>query len=385
MDRWLIHNVTRVDAEGLVQNAWLLAEDGRIAAVGTGRDWIDHASDTRIEDGAGAYLTPGFIDLHSHGGGGFSYEDGADSIIAATSAHRSHGTTRSVVSFVTNPIHKLEENLRVVAALRSTHPQILGSHLEGPFLAANRNGAHNLAFLQNATDADVQRLLTAANGSLLQVTLDPNRTGANEAMLALIGNRVIVAIGHTDADFEAASISFDNGASLLTHAFNAMPGIHHRFPGPVMAAIDDPKIVLEVILDGEHVHPSVVAMLFSAAPHRIALVTDAMAGAGGSDGEYRLGSISVTVHQGRAEITGTQTIAGSTSTLDQSLRLGIQSGIDPVAMIEALTLTPARVLGLHTQIGLLRSGFLADLVTLDSGWSVKSVRTSNHLLGGTHH
>jgi N-acetylglucosamine-6-phosphate deacetylase len=190
----------------------------------------------------------------------------------------------------------------------------------------------------------------------------------------LVEAGVAVAVGHTEASFELTQEAFDRGARMLTHAFNAMPGIHHRAPGPIVAAFEDDRVILELILDGEHVHPDVGAMVFASAPRRVALVTDAMAAAGSSDGDYRLGSLNVTVKNGLAVLSGTSTIAGSTLTQDVALRCAIeQSGVAPVEAISALTSTPARALGLEHRFGLLAPGFAADAVILDHGLHVTDV------------
>jgi N-acetylglucosamine-6-phosphate deacetylase len=183
-----------------------------------------------------------------------------------------------------------------------------------------------------------------------------------------------VAVGHTEASFELAQEAFDRGARMLTHVFNAMPGIHHRSPGPVVAAFEDTRVTVELILDGLHVHPDVAAMAFNSAPGRIAMVTDAMAAAGSSDGDYRLGSLNVTVIDGLAVLSGTSTIAGSTLTQDVALRLAIERAkIGPAVAIEALTSTPARALGIDDRFGFLKAGYTADAVQLDHHWNVASV------------
>jgi N-acetylglucosamine-6-phosphate deacetylase len=195
-----------------------------------------------------------------------------------------------------------------------------------------------------------------------------------DAIDVLVENGVTIAIGHTEAGFDVAREAFDRGARIVTHVFNAMPGIHHRAPGPVVAAFEDDRVTLELILDGEHVHPDVAAMVFASAPGRVALVTDAMAAAGSHDGDYTLGSLTVTVHEGIARLRGTPTIAGSTLTQDVALRIAVtRSRVEPKRAVEALTLTPARALGLGHRHGLLAPGFAADAVLLDHDWRVTGV------------
>jgi N-acetylglucosamine-6-phosphate deacetylase len=366
----------KLDAAGQVDDFWMLVDGDTITRTGTG---TPPASDSVIDVG-GSWLTPGFIDLHGHGGGGFSYESGAEAIASAVAVHRAHGTTRSVISLVTNPLDQLEASLGVIAELAATDPLILGSHLEGPFLSPERRGAHNPGFLLEPQPAALDRLVDAARGTLRQVTLAPELPNAFDLINVLVENEIVVAIGHTDADLETTQRAFDSGARLLTHAFNAMHGIGHRAPGPVIAAFEDPRVVLEVILDGEHVHPDVVALAFGSAPGRIALVTDAMAAAGGADGDYPLGSLTVEVRAGLAHIRGTDTLAGSTLTQDRALRLAIETvGVAPADAVAALTATPARVLGLEHRHGLLAKGFAADAVQLNSNWAVEKVWADGRL------
>ena len=375
----LFHSARKLDAHGQVDDFWMLVEGGTIAATGSGHE--RPAADAEV-DVEGHWLTPGFLDLHGHGGGGHAYDDGADELLAAVATHRAHGTTRSVISLVTNPLDDLVRSLGVIAELAAADPLILGAHLEGPFLAPENRGAHSPAYLLDPSPAAVDTLLEASRGSLRQITIAPELPNAFEAMNVLVEAGVAVGIGHTIADDVLAKRAFDMGARILTHAFNAMPGIHHRAPGPVIAAFDDERVTLELILDGKHVHPSVAALAFGAAPGRIALVTDAMAAAGSEDGDYTLGSLNVAVRDGLAMLRGTTTIAGSTLTQDRALRIAMRdAGIAPAAAVEALTLTPARALGLDHRHGLLAPGFAADAVLLDHAWHVTRVWADGHPIG----
>jgi N-acetylglucosamine-6-phosphate deacetylase len=373
----LVHSVRKVDADGHVDDFWLVADGLTITETGTGDGWRKHAdrvSPQSIVDGGGHWLTPGFIDLHGHGGGGHAFDDGPAGIRAGLAVHRRRGTTRSVVSLVANPLDSLERSLAGIADVAELDPLILGSHLEGPYLASRRRGAHSPDHIRAPQPAEVERLIAASRGTLRQITIAPELPGALESIDVLTAAGVTVAVGHTEAGFDEAREAFQRGARLLTHAFNAMEGIHHRRPGPVVAAMENPLVTLELILDGLHVHPSVARLLFAGAPGRIALITDAMAAAGSADGDYRLGDLNVTVKGGQALLSGTATIAGSTLTQDAALRLAItEAGVSPEVAVGALTHTPARALGIEAQHGLLRPGHVADAVLLDSRWHVLRV------------
>lgn len=369
----LFHGARKLDAHGEVDGFWMLVDGAEILAAGSG-PLPDSAAGAERIDAAGHWLVPGFIDLHGHGGGGHSYDGGADEIRAALAPHRAHGTTRSVLSLVANPFDNLIASLGIIADLTEDDPLLLGSHLEGPYLAPDNRGAHSPEYLLEPEPYEVEKLIGAARGTLRQLTIAPELPGAFEAIDVLVEAGVAVAVGHTMADFELTKAAFDRGARILTHAFNAMPGIHHRAPGPVVAAFEDERVTLELILDGRHVHPDVAALAFGAASGRIALVTDSMAAAGASDGDYRLGSLNVSVRDGQALLSGTTTIAGSTLTQDAALRCAINdAGIEPSDAVAALTHTPARALGLGHRHGLLAAGYAADAVLLDHEWRVTGV------------
>jgi N-acetylglucosamine-6-phosphate deacetylase len=370
MTTTLLKGATRIDERGEMGDSWLLLDGDTIAAAGSGAGAPD-AGET--VDLGGAIVVPGFVDLHGHGGGGHAYDDGGTELAAALAAHRAHGTTRSVISLVANPLAELRERLGEIAALAASDPLVLGSHLEGPFLAPARRGAHNADYLRAPDQADLDGLIGAAAGTLRQLTLAPELPGALEAIPQLVEAGVCVAVGHTEATAEQARAAFDAGARLLTHAFNAMPGIHHRAPGPVVAALEDERVTLELVLDGQHVHGDVARLLIEQAPGRVALVTDAMAAAGAEDGDYRLGSLNVSVREGLAHLSGTSTIAGSTLTQDAALRVALRIGIPAAVAVAALTAVPARAIGLGDRLGLLEPGYAADIVVLDDMHNVTSV------------
>ena len=369
----IFEHARKLDAHGQVDDFWMRVEGDTIVATGSGAAPHTDGDVARIDVG-GDWLVPGFIDLHGHGGGGHSYDDAPEELLAAIAVHRSHGTTRTVVSLVANPVPYLRASLGMIADLAADDALILGSHLEGPFLAAARRGAHNGEYLTEPQPYLVEELIGAARGTLRQLTIAPELPGALETIDVLVEAGVVVAIGHTEADFAQANEAFDRGARLLTHGFNAMPGIHHRAPGPVIAAFEDERVTIELILDGLHIEPHVAKLAFASAPGRIAMVTDAMAAAGSHDGDYTLGSLTVTVRNGLAVLRGTNTIAGSTLTQDAALRTAVQrAGVDPRVAVEALTLTPARVLSLEHRHGLLAPGYAADAVFLDHDWRATRV------------
>lgn len=368
----VIHSARLVDDGEVTDDAWVAFADGVVLRAGTGDEWRALPAGDAI-DAAGAYLTPGFVDIHGHGGGGGTYDHGLDAIAAARAVHLARGTTRAVLSLVTASIDDLAAQVGMIADLSERDATILGTHLEGPFLDPGHKGAHTESLLRAPDEAAVARLVEAGRGTVRQVTLAPELPGGLAATAQFVAAGVAVAVGHTNATEAEASAAFDAGATLLTHAFNAMPGIHHRAPGPVVAAMRDERVTLELIADGIHVHPDVIALAFAGAPGRIALITDAMGAAGEPDGAYELGGLAVTVTDGVARLDEGGAIAGSTLTQDAALRLVVAGGLPLADAVAALTSVPARAIGLAERYGSLRPGAAADAVLLDDALQVAGV------------
>lgn len=368
----VIHSARLVDDGEVTDDAWVAFADGVVLRAGTGDEWRALPAGDAI-DAAGAYLTPGFVDIHGHGGGGGTYDHGLDAIAAARAVHLARGTTRAVLSLVTASIDDLAAQVGMIADLSERDATILGTHLEGPFLDPGHKGAHTESLLRAPDEAAVARLVEAGRGTVRQVTLAPELPGGLAATAQFVAAGVAVAVGHTNATEAEASAAFDAGATLLTHAFNAMPGIHHRAPGPIVAAMRDERVTLELIADGIHVHPDVIALAFAGAPGRIALITDAMGAAGEPDGAYELGGLAVTVTDGVARLDEGGAIAGSTLTQDAALRLVVAGGLPLADAVAALTSVPARAIGLAGRYGSLRPGAAADAVLLDDALQVAGV------------
>lgn len=307
-------------------------------------------------------LSPGLVDVHCHGGGGASF--GTDPR-TALNLHRAHGTTSTVASLVSQSLPELERQVRALVPLVRAD-ELAGIHLEGPWLAPGRKGAHPAEMLRPPTRVDVARLLDAGQGSVLMVTLAPELDGGIAAVRLLAERGVVAAIGHTDADLATTRTAVEAGATGATHLFNAMPALHHRNPGPILALAAAERVWLELIADGVHVHLDLVAEVMKRWPDRVVLVTDATAAAGQPDGDYQLGELIVRVEQGVARLAGADTIAGSTLTLSAAVRNVIGAGVGWQQALRAATSLPARYLGLEA--GELLPGRSADLVVWDADW-----------------
>ncbi|WP_236683477.1 N-acetylglucosamine-6-phosphate deacetylase [Demequina aurantiaca] len=288
-----------------------------------------------------------YVDIHCHGGGGHSFGADVDGTLAALAAHRAHGTGRLVASLVSESPERTIAAMNVVREAMARDESILGVHLEGPFIAPARKGAHDPAALRLPTVEAIAELLEAGNGIIRQITMAPELEGAMDAISQCVEAGVVVAVGHTEADAATAREAFDRGATLVTHGFNAMRGIVGREVGPVGAALADERIAIEFIADGIHVDPSLIASIFRAAPGRVVLVTDAMAAAASAPGRYPLGTLHVDVTEdGRAFVAGTETLAGSTLTMDRAVEVCVAAGVSRADAEAAATTTPARVLGI---------------------------------------
>lgn len=363
-------NVGRaVTPDGVVDNAVIEIEDGTIVSISPGGGGGEFG---------GLWAVPGFVDTHCHGAVGVSFgDDDVEANLRAVAYHRSQGSTTLFASTVTEPIEKLERQLRTLRGIVESG-ELDGIHLEGPFLAVEQKGAHDQALLCDPTPERVERLIAAGGPALKMITMAVEREHGESATRRFVEAGVRVAFGHSDADAETTMASLDWGADVVTHLFNAMRGIHHRVPGPVPALLTDPRAMCELICDGIHSHPLVVEMSIDAAgPDRVALVTDAMAATGHGDGRYVLGELDVVVENGTARLVGADgtpgAIAGSTLTMARAFEFVVQqAGVSiPVAATMAAT-TPAAWHGLD-RVGTLEPGKLADVCLVDDEGRLQGV------------
>jgi N-acetylglucosamine-6-phosphate deacetylase len=362
-----------VTSTGVLADGWLTVRDQHIERVGSGEP--DEHYGSEAIDLAGAWVLPGFVDLHCHGGGGASYtECDPERLATAVVAHRRHGTTTTMASLVSTTIPALADQ---IAGLRDLVRDGLfaGIHLEGPFISAARCGAHDPAVLRAPDRESITTLLAAGQGTIRMVTLAPELDGAVEAVRRLTDAGVIVALGHTDATLAQVLPAVDAGATVATHLFNGMRPLHHREPGPIGALLEDERVTVELICDLVHLHPTVVRM---AARHagagRTVLVTDAMAAAGVGDGVYEVGGLRVTVRDGVPTLDGGGALAASTLTLDAAVRNFVRTcGMTMPEAAAAVSGRPAALLGRQDEIGTVAAGAAADLVLLDDALHVTGV------------
>lgn len=339
----------------------------------------------------GRILLPGLVDLHCHGALGTDFSEGSvDGSRSAAQYLHSRGTTTLLASLVTAAPGHLVRNLSALRTLAG-EGVIAGSHLEGPFLAGGQCGAHDPALLLDPDARLMGELLDASGSSLVSMTLAAELPGAAGIVDLLAANGVIPSLGHTAADASTAASFLEQAAAGLarasnqagrlrptvTHLFNAMPGLHHRSPGPVSASLSASRAgnaVVELIADGVHLAPETVKLVFDlVGAGNIALVTDSMAATGLRDGQYKLGSLAVTVDHGVARVDSTGAIAGGTATLLDVVRTTVGAGVPLQDAVVAASTVPAAVLGLSAQAGDLRDGMPADVVVVDSELNLEGV------------
>ncbi len=346
--------------------------DGVITAAGPGLG-PDAGPSGRVIDLGDRTLVPGFVDVHVHGAASAQLNgDDPDSIAGAVATiaatHARFGTTAMVPTTVSDDELRLVAALRGVAAARGPagpRARVLGTHLEGPWLAAAKAGAQDPRRLRPPTLSELDRLLAAADGGLRMITMAPELPGALDVVAAAAANGVVVSVGHTAADAATTQRAVDAGARHATHLFNAMPPLLHRAPGPVGVALADPRVSVEVIADGHHLDPYVLRLVAAAAPGRMIAVTDAMAATGMAPGRYRLGDLDVTVERGQVRLADRpETLAGSVLTMDGAVRTLVAAGVSLPAAVTAATRSPADVLG-EGALGRFAPGAAADLVVLD--------------------
>lgn len=370
--RTVLTGARTVLPDGVVENGRVTVDGTRITAAGTAAGSADGAESVDL---SGYWLLPGFVDMHVHGGGGASFSSAtAEESLRVLQTHRAHGTTTTVASTVTGEPDDLARQAGALSELVE-QGDLAGLHFEGPFIAPGRCGAHDPALLRDPEPAEVRKLLDAARGTAVMMTLAPELPGGLDSVRLLADHGVLPAVGHTDSSYDQTMAAVEAGARVATHLFNAMPPLGHRSPGPVAALLEDERVTVELINDGTHLHRAALGLAFRAAgAGRVAFVTDAMGAAGMGDGRYPLGPLEVEVTDGVARLVDGGAIAGSTLTLDHALRRAVTVDMLPVEdAVRALSVNPARLLGVDDRVGGLAPGKDADLVVMDAEFRTAGV------------
>lgn len=351
--------------------------DRLVAGAVTVRADAITAVDLDERDDSGPIIAPGFVDVHVHGWGGHDAMGGPDALAGMARALARRGVTSFLPTAVSAPLADLGRFVATARAWRSGGgspggAEPLGVNLEGPFLADERRGAHDARALIAPEDVTALDLEPLTDGLRL-ITIAPESPGALGLIEALRARGVAVSLGHSAATLGESRAGYAAGATGTTHLFNAMSGLDHRAPGLAAAALLDDDVFVELIADGQHVHPALWSLIRRAkGADRLVLVSDAIALAGMGDGRSTLGGLDVEVADGRATLAGTTTLAGSVIALDDAVRRLVGTGTPIPEAIAAATVNPLALIG-QTDRGRLAVGQRADLVELDDGLHVRAV------------
>lgn len=376
MNRIRIYNGQLITPYRLISNGTVLIENGVILAVEEGD--VKYPSDLEI-DAYGKYVSPGFIDLHVHGGGGADFMDGTvEAFLQVAKTHAAYGTTSLVPTTLTSENEDLIETFRIyeeALGQNNEGAQFLGLHLEGPYFAMGQRGAQDPRYIRDPKPEEYKAILAKYGHLIARWSAAPELSGAMDFALCLKSYGVLPAIAHSDAVYEDVIQAFEHGYTLATHLYSGMSGVTrrnaYRYAGVIESAflIDDMDV--EVIADGIHLPPPFLKLIYKIkGTEHIALVTDAMRGAGMPEGDSVLGGLrnglKVIIEGGVAKLPDRTSFAGSVATTDRLLRSMIQLADVPLLeAVKMLTINPARIMGVGDKKGSLQKGKDADIVIFD--------------------
>ena len=329
------------------------------------------SSDDTVLNAEGCYVIPALVDVHFHGAMGEDFSDAtAEGLQKIADYELSEGVMYICPAGMTLPEDVLTNICKTAKSFAETQTagaELVGIHLEGPFLSEGKKGAQNGAYLRDPNAAMLLRLQEAAGGLVRLVTMAPERDGAMEMIAAGTANGITVSVGHTTADYATAKAAFDAGARHCTHLYNGMNSLHHREPTVLGAAFDHPAVKAEIICDGIHIHPTVIRMTWALyGANRMVLISDSLRCCGMADGKYMLGGQEIVVNGNRATLASDpNTLAGSNTSLMGCLRTAIRFGIPAADAVRAASYNPAEAIGLADRIGSLDLGKDASFILLD--------------------
>ena len=373
MTTYALKNVKIVTPFRIIENGAIIISGKQIANLGKVSD-VHIASTIPVYDLNGSIVTPGFIDLLVHGGGGKGFADDSDeSINTISHFFFSHGTTGMLASLFSKKIDLLKKDVGRIAAYVENHKDsnIWGIHMEGPFINPLIKGAHKIEYLWEPNVEMWNELNASARGHIKLMTIAPELKGNIDVIRAAASQGVVPSIGHTLALYDDIEKAIDNGAAHVTHMFNAMRPFHHREPGIMVAALLRNELKVELIADGIHVDPIVMKLLHNIkGSGGIILVTDSIRATGMPDGDYHFMDQKIIVKEKRAFLEN-GTLAGSTLTMENAIKNMVQLvGVPLTDAVRMASLNGAKVLGLEHQKGILAVGKDADLVIMDEQFSV---------------
>jgi N-acetylglucosamine-6-phosphate deacetylase len=367
-------NAKLITPAGVLVNGSLRVKDGIIIEISDTP--YDNTLEISTLDAKGNWLMPGFIDVHVHGGAGHDFMDAnEEGLTAITKFHAAHGTTSMLATTLTSSRDDLTAIIDRVSRFMSKpmpFAQIIGVHLEGPFINVKWKGAQNPTYIVPPQPEWLEDWVNRFPGIIKLQTLAPETEGALDYIEKLAFHGIVPSCGHTDATYEEIIAAVGRGLRHAVHTYNAMKPLHHREPGTVGAVLTDDRITAEVIADGHHVHPAGIKLLISAkGTHNVILVTDAMAAAGMPDGDYELGGLPVSMSCGVARLKETGSLAGSTLDMISAVRYLVREiGVSLEEASRMASANPARQLGIDSITGTLEVGKAADFLLVNSSLEI---------------
>lgn len=375
----VIKNGRIITNDGIIEDKNVVIKGDKIFSI---TDKIP--ADSEVIDAEGNFISPGFIDIHIHGAGGYDTMDGTvDSINNISKIIAKRGVTSFVPTTMTVDAAKIKKSLKAVRTCMNEGTEgaaVLGTHLEGPFLNEKSKGAHDVRFIKKP-DIDFFIDLVEDDFSVVKrVTIAPEIYGAIDFISFLVGHGITASIGHSDGSYDDVMRAIGSGASHSTHLYNAMRGFAHREPG-VVGAIFDSRITTEFIADGIHIHFAAIRTALAVKGFQnCALITDAMSACCMEDGEYSLGGLNVFVKNGEARLAG-GTLAGSTLTMDTAVRnIMRNTGLNIVEAVSMASSVPAKISKVDGHKGYIKHGYDADIIIFDGDINVKSTIIGGRLI-----
>jgi N-acetylglucosamine-6-phosphate deacetylase len=377
----LIHNASIYLPQQILAHGWLLISDGIIEKIGVGEPPL--SVDGNSYDAQGRKLLPGFIDIHVHGAMGHESMDASpEGLISMAKFYAQHGVTSFLPTTWAAPFDRLLpvfDTIRSVMGMSYAGAQILGAHVEGPFIHPAKAGAQNPNAIYPPSRTLIDQLI--AQEIVKLVTLAPEIPENQQIIPLLWSHGVAVSAGHTTATYEDMEKAVELGVTSVTHTFNAMPPLHHREPGAVGAALLLDALCCEVIADNIHLHPAILNMVARLkTADKMILVTDAIRGTGLPDGEYPIDERTLTIKNGEARLPN-GSLAGSTLTMERAFHNMLAAtnwSIDE--LLPAATLTPARLIGVQDRKGSIEIGKDADLIIIDDDINIVNTFVKGNLV-----
>ncbi len=377
-DRLAIIGGKVVTPSAVIENGVILCEDGKIKFAGANSDAAPEP-DSQIVDAAGGVVMPGFIDTHFHGSGGDDVmANGAEGIRRISRALMKFGTTGFLATTIAARHSELMKAVKdtiaaeTAAAGTQEGAEILGLHIEGPYINLKFKGAQPVEGIRDPNFDECRELLSAAAGRIKIMTMAPELPGGLELIRFLKSNGVEASLGHSEADYDTALAAIEAGATRATHLYNAMSGVHHRKPGLASAVLNEPGIQAELICDGVHVHPQMARLAWRAKGRDgLTLITDATAAQGVGDGTFTLGDFQIQVRGPLCTLMDGVTIAGSVLTMNRAVGNAIDfTGMSLMDAAHTSSLAPAKACGVVDRKGSIEVGKDADLAVLKADFSV---------------